>query len=295
MNFKNIGYFFKEALISLSRNRVLSLATITTMAVCILFLGVAVLLTVNAGNFMNQLESDIQIIAYLDDSLTKPQLGEVEANITATAGVQEVTFVSKDEALQRLQSKFSEEDYDLQQTLGKNPLPNSYEVKAVNPQEVAQVAQLIGEIPGVYKVNYGQGVVEKLFQVTKWVRILSMVFMIILALGAIFLIATTIRLAIFARRKEIYLMKLIGATDWFVRWPFFIEGILMGVAGALVAIGLLAGGYTSLINNAQTALFFVPLVSQQSFLLQVYLSLAAAGVALGTVGTYISLNRFLNV
>ncbi|MDD4775560.1 MAG: permease-like cell division protein FtsX [Syntrophomonas sp.] len=295
MNFKNIGYFFKEALISLSRNRVLSLATITTMAVCILFLGVAVLLTVNAGNFMNQLESDIQIIAYLDDSLTKPQLGEVEANIKATAGVQEVTFVSKDEALQRLQSKFSEEDYDLQQTLGKNPLPNSYEVKAVNPQEVAQVAQLIGEIPGVYKVNYGQGVVEKLFQVTKWVRILSMVFMIILALGAIFLIATTIRLAIFARRKEIYLMKLIGATDWFVRWPFFIEGILMGVAGALVAIGLLAGGYTSLINNAQTALFFVPLVSQQSFLLQVYLSLAAAGVLLGTVGTYISLNRFLNV
>jgi len=295
MNFKNIGYFFKEALISLSRNRVLSLATITTMAVCILFLGVAVLLTVNAGNFMNQLEADIQIIAYLDDSLTKPQLGEVEANIKATAGVQEVTFVSKDEALQRLQSKFSEEDYDLQQTLGKNPLPNSYEVKAVNPQEVAQVAQLIGEIPGVYKVNYGQGVVEKLFQVTKWVRILSMVFMIILALGAIFLIATTIRLAIFARRKEIYLMKLIGATDWFVRWPFFIEGILMGVAGALVAIGLLAGGYTSLINNAQTALFFVPLVSQQSFLLQVYLSLAAAGVLLGTVGTYISLNRFLNV
>lgn len=295
MNLTNIGYFFKEALISLSRNRVLSLATITTMAVCILFLGVAVLLTVNAGNFMNQLESDIQIIAYLDDSLTKLQLGEVEANIKATAGVQEVTFVSKDEALQRLQSKFSEEDYDLQQTLGKNPLPNSYEVKAVNPQEVAQVAQLIGEIPGVYKVNYGQGVVEKLFQVTKWVRILSMVFMIILALGAIFLIATTIRLAIFARRKEIYLMKLIGATDWFVRWPFFIEGILMGVAGALVAIGLLAGGYTSLINNAQTALFFVPLVSQQSFLLQVYLSLAAAGVLLGTVGTYISLNRFLNV
>lgn len=295
MNLKNFGYFFKEALISLSRNRVLSLATISTMAVCILFLGVAVLLTINAGNFMNQLESDIQIIAYLDDSLTARQVDEIESTIRETAGVQEVTFVSKDEALQRLQLKFSEEDYDLQQTLSKNPLPDSYEVKASNPQEVGQVAQVIGEIPGVYKVNYGQGVVERLFQVTKWVRIISMVFMVILAMGAIFLIATTIRLAIFARRKEIYLMKLIGATDWFVRWPFFIEGVLMGVVGALIAIGLLSGGYSSLIKNAQTALFFVPLVSQQSFLIQVYLSLAAVGALLGTLGTYISLNRFLNV
>ncbi|NLN87394.1 MAG: ABC transporter permease [Syntrophomonadaceae bacterium] len=295
MILKNFGYFLKEALISLSRNRVLSLATVTTMAVCIFFLGVAVLLTVNAGNFMNQLESDIEIIAYLDDPLTDEELKDVETDIQSTAGVQEVTFVSKEEALQRLQEKFSQEDYDLQQTLGKNPLPNSFEIKALNPQEVAQVAQAIGDIPGIYKVNYGQGLVEKLFQVTKWVRILSMVFMVILALGAIFLIATTIRLAVFSRRKEIYLMKLIGATDWFIRWPFFIEGIMMGLIGALIAIGLLAGGYTSLINSAQTALFFIPLVSQQNFLVQVYMGLVAVGAVLGIIGTYISLNRFLNV
>jgi len=166
MNLKNFGYFIKEALISMSRNRVLSLATVTTMAICILFLGVAVLLTINAGNFMNQLESDIQMIAYLDDALTDNELQAIESVIKDTAGVQEVTFVPKEEALQRLQAKFSEEDYDLQQTLGKNPLPNSFEIKAVNPQEVAQVAQVIGEIPGIYKVNYGQGVVERLFQVT---------------------------------------------------------------------------------------------------------------------------------
>lgn len=295
MNIKNMGYFFREALISLSRNRVLSLATVSTMAVCILFLGVAVLLTVNAGNFMNQLESDIEIVAYLDDSLTNAEIDDLQSTIAATPGVQEVEFVSKDEALQKLQTRFAQDNYDLQQTLGKNPLPNSYEVKAANPQEVAKIAAAIGEIPGVYKVNYGQGIVERLFQVTKWVRIISMVFMVVLALGAIFLIATTIRLAIFARRKEVYLMKLIGATDWFVRWPFFIEGILMGMVGALIAIGVLSIGYGSLISNAQTALFFVPLVSQASFLTEVYTSLLMVGAILGILGTYISLNRFLDV
>lgn len=295
MNIKNLGYFFKEALVSLSRNRVLSLATVSTMTICILFLGVAVLLTVNAGKFMNQLESDIEIIAYLDDTLTKAEIEDVQSTIEETPGVQEVVFVSKDEALQRLQVRFAQDDYNLQQTLGTNPLPNSYEVKAANPQEVAQIAQAIGDIEGVYKVNYGQGIIERLFQVTKWVRIISMVFMVVLALGAIFLIATTIRLAIFARRKEIYLMKLIGATDWFVRWPFFIEGILMGMVGALIAIGILSLGYGSLINNAQNALFFVPLVSQAGFLTEVYGSLLAVGALLGILGTYISLNRFLEV
>jgi cell division transport system permease protein len=295
MKIKNFGYFFKEALTSLSRNRVLSFATISTMTICILFLGVAVLMTVNAGNFMNQLESDIQIIAYLDNSLTEAQVAGVKGKIEQTDGVEAVVFVSKAEALQRMQQKFAEKDYDLEKTLGKNPLPNTYEVKAHNPQEVAQVAQSIKEIAGVYKVNYGQGIVERLFEVSKWVKIISIGFMVILAIGAIFLIATTIRLSVFARRKEIYLMKLIGATDWFVRWPFFIEGILMGLVGAVIAIGLLAAGYSSLVNNMQTALFFIPVVYQQNMLINLYLSLVAAGALLGVAGTYISLNRFLDV
>ena len=295
MKINNMGYFFKEALTSLSRNRVLSLATVSTMAICILFLGIAVLLTVNAGNFMNQLESDIEIIAYLDNSLTDAEIARINEKIQGTPGVAGAVFVSREEALQRVQEKFAERDYDLEKTLGKNPLPNSYEIKAQHPQEVAQVAGHIEQITGIYKVNYGQGIVERLFQVTKWVRIISIVFMVILALGAVFLIATTIRLAVFARRKEIYLMKLIGATDWFVRWPFFIEGILMGLLGAVIAIGLLALGYSSLVQNMQTALFFIPLVYQQNLLVEMYIALLGVGVLLGVIGNYKSLNRFLDV
>jgi cell division transport system permease protein len=295
MKIKNLAYFFREAYTSLSRNRLLSIATVTTMAICILFLGVAVLMTINADSFMNRLESDIEIVVFLNNSLSKSQVSDIKSDIEKLDGVKSVVFVSREQALANLQQKFADKNYDLGKTIGNNPLPDSYEVKAQKPQDVGNLAQQINKMPGVYKVNYGQGVVERLFQVTKWVRIISIGFIVLLIMGAIFLIATTIRLAIFARRKEIYLMKLIGATDWFIRWPFFIEGIMLGSVGALMSILLLSWGYSSLVSSLQTALFFIPLVYQQSLLINIYLSLFATGAVLGVLGTYISLNRFLEV
>lgn len=292
---KNIGYFFSETLKSLRRNRLLSIATVSTVAICILILGMAVLITINAGNFMNRLESDLEMAVFVDNSLDQSDLKDLRMELEQMPGVKSVVFVSKEQALKELQAKFDDKDYDLRQTLGKNPLPNSFDVKAENPKEVAKLAQKIEGLSGVEKVNYGKGIVERLFQVTRWVRIISIAVIIMLALGAVFLIATTIRLAIFSRRKEIYLMKLIGATDWFVRWPFFIEGILLGSLGSLIAIALLALGYTSLLSNMQTAVYFIPLVKNYQLLINVYLSLFAAGAVLGMTGTYISVNRFINV
>ncbi|MBP1761503.1 MAG: cell division protein FtsX [Firmicutes bacterium] len=291
----NTRYFFNETFKSLRRNRLLSIATLSTVTICILILGAAVLLTINAGNFMNRLESDLEMMVFVEDSLDKSDLQDLGQEIKNIPGVKTVQFISKDQALTNLQSKFDEKEYDLKKTVGDNPLPNSFEVKAQNPQDVAQIAKQIFKLEGVYKINYGQGLVERLFKITRWVRIISIVLIILLAMGAIFLIATTIRLAIFARRKEIYLMKLIGATDWFVRWPFFIEGIFLGSVGALLAVILLAIGYGTLVNNMQTAVFFIPLVKNPTMLLEIYLALFAAGAVLGCLGTGISLNRFLDV
>ncbi len=292
---KNFGYFFGETFQSLRRNRLLSIATVSTVAICILILGVAVLMTINASYFMNQLESDIEIMVFVDNSLDNSQLSDLEYKIESLSGVKSVEFVSKDQALKSLQAKFADKEYDLKQTLGKNPLPNGFEVKAERPQDVAKLAQKIDKLDGVDKVNYGQGVIERLLKVTQWIRIISIALIVFLAMGAVFLIATTIRLAIFSRRKEIYLMKLIGATDWFVRWPFFIEGVLLGSLGSLIAISLLALGYGSLLNNIQTAIFFIPLVKNPKLLLDIYLALLASGAVLGMMGTFISLNRFLKV
>jgi cell division transport system permease protein len=255
----------------------------------------AALMIINAGNFMERLESDVEIVAYLDNSLSKDQVADIRDDIKNLGGIKSVDFVSKHEALQRLEKKFGEIKYDLAETLSKNPLPDTYEIKAQDPHNVARLAKRVEQMNGIDKVNYGQGVIERLFKVTNWIRITGMIIIVLLALGAIFLIATTIRLSIFARRKEIYLMKLIGATDWFIRWPFYIEGILLGAAGGLIAILVLAFGYSSLLQNMGKALFFIPLVSSTGLLTNLYLALVAIGASLGVVGTSISLRRFMNV
>lgn len=290
----SIIYFLREAFKSLSRNRLLSFATISTVAISILILGFAVLLTINASALMNYLESDVEIVAFLEKDLTKSQISDVKRDLTAITGVKSVNFVSREKALNKLQESYGGKEYNLKETLGNNPLPNSYEIKADDPHNVSQIAGQVKKIDGIYKVNYGQGVVERLFKVTRWVRIISMVFIILLVFAAVFLIATTIRLAIFARRKEIYLMKLIGSTDWFVRWPFFIEGVFLGATGGLIAILILAAGYGSLINHMD-AVFFLPLVTNAKTLSNVYISLLICGAVLGVLGTWISLNRFLDV
>jgi len=290
----SIFYFFGQAWQSLLRNRLLSFATVSTVAISILILGFAVLLTINAGEFMEHLESDVEIVAYLDNDMTSTQITDIKQELKSITGVESVIFFSRDRALEKLQDSFGGKDYDLKDTLGKNPLPHSYEIKAQDPHAVPLIAEKVKKIDGIYKVNYGQGVVERLFKVTQWVRIISMVFIVLLIVAAVFLIATTIRLAIFARRKEIYLMKLIGSTDWFIRWPFFIEGVFLGAIGGLISIAVLAAGYGSLINRMNT-LFFLPLVTNPQTLTNVYLGLLVGGAFLGIIGTWVSLNRFLDV
>ncbi|MBC7075901.1 MAG: ABC transporter permease [Syntrophomonadaceae bacterium] len=294
MNFRNSVYFIREAFISLARNKLLTFAAVSTVAICILILGIAILIGINASSFLNRLESDIEIVAFLDKELTESQIADIGQQLKELDGIQTVDFVSKEEALQMLQENLGGKEYDLEETLGDNPLPATYEIKAQDPHDVPDIAAEVEKIYGIYKVNYGQGIVEKLFNVTKWIRIISCIFMILLVMGAVFLIATTIRLAIFARRKEIYLMKLIGATDWFVRWPFVIEGVLLGFGGALLAVMILGAGYSSLINR-MAYMYFLPLVTSSDVLMEIYASLLAAGAVLGILGTFISLNRFLDV
>lgn len=294
MNMRNIKYFFSETYKSLYRNRLLTFATIANVAICILILGAAVLLILNASNIIADLESDVEIIAFIDKEMTQKDTDVLRDKIEKIDGVKTIAFVSREKGLENLQEKFGGTEYDLGSTLENNPLRDSFEIQVVDPHQVPDVAQKVEILNGIYKVNYGKGVVEKLFQVTKWVRVVGLITIILLTFGAIFLISTTIRLAVFSRRKEVYLMKLIGASDWFVRMPFFLEGVFLGLFGAVIAIAFLALGYSSFTGQAHTVLF-LPIITDMKILINIYLGLLAAGVLLGFMATYFSLNKYLDV
>ncbi len=289
--FMAIKYFCKEAATSFARNRLLSIATVTTVAICVFILGLAFLITLYANQFIDRLESNVEMVAFLDNQLSEDQIAAIESEIKKLPEVQSVTVISKDQSLEQLQKNLNHEDLGIM--VGHNPLPNTLQIKARDARQTPGLAIRISNIYGIYKINYGQGIVEKLFDITKWVRNLSVFLILVLAFGAVFLIATNIRLAIFARRKEIYLMKLIGATNWFIRWPFFLEGMLMGLVGSIVAVLLLIVGYSSILKKIPTLGQF-SLVLDTSTMLLIYTSLVIMGIFLGVLGTSISLNRFLD-
>ncbi len=198
---RNTVYFFREAFKSVARNHLLSIATVSTITICILILGMSVLITLNTSTFLTSLESDVEIMAYLEQELDNDGIKDVRGKLESLSGIETITFVSREKALRDMQETLGKKEYDLESTLGKNPLPDSFEIKAADPHDVPDLAAEIEKINGIYKVNYGKGVVEQLFSTARWVRVVSLVFIILLGVGAIFLIATTIRLAIFARRK----------------------------------------------------------------------------------------------
>jgi cell division transport system permease protein len=234
-------------------------------------------------------------MAYLNASVAGDGIATLRAQILAIPEVKDVQFVSKDQALATLEQQFGQNG-ELQQSLaGANPLPDALKVSATNPQDVAGVANLLGSMPGVDKVRYGQDVVEKLFEVTYWMRLIGLIIVLLLGLCATFLIATTTRLTLFARRREIGIMKLVGATDWYVRWPFLLEGIILGAAGALVAIIVLFFSYSTLVSKIMNALPFLPLMNNNIVLLQLFAGLLAAGIGLGILGSLISVHRHLQI
>ena len=206
------------------------------------YFGFILLISVNFDHILKDVESQVEITAYLEDSISSGDISRLDMELSAVTGVKEVKFISKEKALEEFMEQVGK---DLLEGM-ENPLPNSFRVKVDNPQEVAHVAGIIQKLSGIDEVKYGKGVVEKLFNIIYWVRLLGLAIMIVFAAISIFIISNTIRLTVFARRREISIMKYIGATDWFVRWPFLIEGMVLGLVGSAIAVAVLAGGYNYL-------------------------------------------------
>ncbi len=289
-------YILQEVGRSLKRNSLLNFAAAGTTAVSLFVLGVGLLLVINTNEIAKTVESELEIRVFIQLDLAEEDALALEPILERMSGVKEVTFIPRAEALKSLGNQVGGGS-ELDESIGdQNPLPDSYKVKTSDPREVKAVAAEIERLPGVESVSVGgQDFVNKLFRLTDWVRIIGLLIIVLLGLCGIFLIATTTRLTIFARRREISIMKYVGATDWFVRWPFLLEGIILGFFGAALAVGVLYLSYGTLTAKIQETLSFLPLVSSTEVLLNIFGGLFVVGIFMGAVGGIISVRRYLRV
>ena len=295
MRFSTKEYFVKETYKFIRRNGFMSFASISTVAVSLLVLGMFLMIFLNTNNLAQYLESQVQVSVYMQDSATAKELASVKDKLTKMPGVVKVTQVSKQQALERFKKRLGDQQ-QLLSSLGKeNPFPNSFEIQVDSPERIKVLTPQIGQLPKVETAKFGQEVVEHLFQLTKILRFGGIILVVFLAMATLFIISNTIRLTVFARRKEVIIMKYVGATDWFIRWPFLLEGMTLGFCGAVVASLFINSIYSGLLERIHATLAFLPLLPTYPLLLYVDVFLLVAGTGIGALGSYISLRKFLQV
>lgn len=295
MKIKTFRYFFKEGLVSVRKNRVMSVASVSTVAAALFIFGVFMLLVVNVNKIVNTVESEIEIKVFLKEDVTTIQKQQIEKDIKAITEVKEIRFESQKDALEKFKEGLGEKA-DLADGLElENPLPASFILKVNRPQDVAGVSAKLKGLTGVEKINDGQQMVETIINVTGFIKVTSILLMVILGVISISLISNTIKLTVIARKREIGIMKYIGATDWFIRWPFIIEGMLMGLLGAVVSILILSLGYgygAKIVSDSQMIFSLVP---ANEILLSLGWQFSIIGIFIGGIGSLLSIRKFLVV
>ena len=295
MKLRTSEYFIQETLRSLRRNNWMSFASVGTVAVSLFVLGVFLLLVLNMNRLASSLESQVQISVYLADGLSESARKDIASDIEALQGIEEIRYVPKEEAKERLAKRLGDQKYLLDALGEKNPLPDSFEVVLKSPALVETAAAAITRMDGVEQAKYGQDVIEHLFAITRLIRIFGLALMVLLAGATLFIISNTIRLTVFARRKEVAIMKYVGATDWFIRWPFLLEGMVLGFVGGVLAAIALQSFYAAMAAKIYETLAFFPLLPQYPYMYYVSVAILLSGMGIGALGSTISLKRFLKV
>lgn len=295
MKVRTIEYYIREVFISLRRNNWMSVASIGTVAVSLFIFGMFLMMVMNMNKLAENMESQVQINVYLLDKVDREQARDIEKDLKEIEGVESVGFVTKDEAMERFKDRLGDQKTLLDALDETNPLPDSFEVTVTNTDLVKTAAEKMEKIDGVECAKYGQDVMEHLFEITRLLRIFGFTLMLVLAFATLFIISNTIRLTVFARRKEIAIMKYVGATDWFIRWPFVMEGMVLGLFGSIIAAMVLRTAYTAMAEKVYDTLAFFPLIPEQPLLTYITIVVVISGMVVGAIGSAVSIKKFLKV
>ncbi len=295
MSLSTKEYFVRETFKSIKRNQLMSLASVSTVALSLLVLGIFMVMVFNTNHVAKFLETQVQISVYMSDAASAETLKATEKTLKELPGVTSVKAVTKDEALERFKDRLGSQANLLDFIGDENPFPYSFEVHVDKPERISELAPKIDDLKGVETAKFGQEVVENIFKLTKIMRLGGILLVLLLAMATLFIIVNTIRITVFARRREVTIMKYVGATDWFIRWPFLLEGMFLGFTGALVATLVINQVYGAILNSVHATLAFFPLLPAWPLLLYINITLIVIGTAIGAAGSSISLRKFLKV
>lgn len=292
MRIRTVGRHAREGFRNLFRNGWMTFAAISAVAVTLFILGISIVLSLNVQNISVNIENQLQINAYVSNSVPNGEMTALQETLRSLPGVRSVVFVSKAQAMKKME-RVLQSNASLLKDI-PNPLPNEFVLQATNPGLTSTLARQVQAVKGIDSVQYGQSFIGRLFAVMTVIRDTALFFILALLVMGVFLISNTIKITIFTRRREIEIMKLVGATNGFIRGPFFVEGTLMGVFGALVPIIVLYEGYSWLERNVS---LFPPfsLLPASAIFSKVALVLLLCGVFMGLWGSIVSVRRFLRV
>lgn len=288
------GYFFRETLSNLRRNLLLTLAGISTAALSLFLLGIVMLFGEVVNRAVSSWEGKVEVNVFLRDEITPDQQKELGAAISSMPEVQRVYYESKDQAYKEYKRMFRDTPA-IWQNVDPEAMPASYRIKLRNPNTAESVSQRLDGRPGVDEVQFGGRAVKRLLRLISLLRTIFLVFIGIMFGAAVLLIANTIRLAIFARRREIGIMKLVGASNWFIRVPFILEGIAAAAVGAFVATGVILAGKLLMLDQLQKDILFLPITVGGDVILKILATLVGVGILIGSLASMVALRRFLEV
>lgn len=302
----NFGYFAKESLTSFKRNWVMSLGAIITIYLSLLLVGVSVGSGFLLGQVVKSVEEKVSIRIYLKDGADPATVDALQQELISNPEVATVTYTSKEQALEDFKNTMVQDSPEIVEQLEGNPLPASLDVDLKDPRNVMLVVDAIKASPNFTAVadrpddpekslKYGQQIVNQLFTFTRILRYVSLVFVALLGVISLIFINNAIRLAIYARRKEIGIMRLVGASNWFIRTPFLLEGVIQSLIGAALAIGSLSVVWLYILPALKESLTFLPLTLSGAAAAQVALILVVSGIIIGLIGSGLAMRRYLKV
>ncbi|NLW40701.1 MAG: ABC transporter permease [Tissierellia bacterium] len=297
MNFRILKNIIKQGFQGVWRNRGMGLASISSITAVLIILGIVLIMVLSINNVVIDTKSrfdEVQI--FLEDEITDEQLARIENEAKNTQGVLSVVFQSKEQALETMKKQWEEDAY-LLEGLETNPLPNSLIVQLKDIEYADLVVDKVSGFQGIEEIKYNKDIIDKLILFSNYIRAGGLVIVAILILVSIFIISNTIKITVTARRREIDIMKYVGATNGYIRGPFIIEGLVFGLIGAIISILIVYYGYGyffNRVNDRLYVLFTVYLVSPKVLMKDIAIIFTSIGLGIGTIGSLVSLKRFLN-